>query len=124
MMGGFLLTDHYEEEIELLSRLSCVPTDEVEQCFTVYDVLFPTSNSWLREIGGTHIKRLNFMPAPLMGIGANFRRDYYREKNDDKEPAYEDLKKKLSTDYTFSNLMRWNHAAFELLKTSGDLRKS
>lgn len=124
MMGGFLLTDHYVEEIDLLSTLTGVPKDEVEACFAVYDVLFPTSNSWLREIGSTHIRRLNFMPAPLMGIGANFRRDYYREKKDDKDPAYEDLKKKLSTDYTFTNLMRWNQAAFELLKTSGDLKKS
>ena len=124
MMGGFVLTDHYNEEIELLGHLSGIPATEVKACFSVYDILFPTSNNWLREIGSTHIKRLNFMPSPLMGIGANFRRDYYRDKADDKTPAYEDLKKKLSNDYTFSNLMRWNQAAFELLKTSSDLKKS
>ena len=123
MMGGFLLTEHYDEEIDILSKLSGVPKNEVEACFAVYDILFPTSNSWLREIGRTHIRRLNFMPAPLMGVGANFRRYYYREKKDDENPPYDDLKK-LSGDYTFTNLMRWNHSAFELLKTSGDLKKS
>ena len=124
MMGGFVLTDHYDEEIELLSMISGVPKDEVEACFMVYDVLFPIQNSWMREIGSTHIRRLNFMPAPLMGIGANFRREYYKDDKDNNDPAYEDLKKKLSDDYTFPNLMKWNQAAFALLKTSEDLKKS
>lgn len=95
-------------------------------CFTVYDILFPlpSGSCWLRDIGYTHIRRLNFIPAPLMGIGANYRRSHYRDKKDDNNPGYEDLKKKLSDDYTFANLMKWNQAALNLLKTSADLKKS
>lgn len=126
MMGGFILTDHFDDEIELLGSLSGVPKEEVSNCFTVYDILFPLPPgvSWLRDITFTHIKRLNFMPAPLMGIGANFRRGYYRDNKEDKDPGYEELKKKLSNDYTFVDLLKWNKAAFDVLKTSGDLKKS
>lgn len=126
MMGGFILTDHYDEEIGLLSKVTGVPKDEVETAFSVYDILFPLVGgaSWMRDIGGTHIRRLNFMPAPFMGIGANFRRDYYRKDKAEKDPPYEDLKGILSSDYTYRNLLLWNQAAFDTLKRSEDLKKS
>lgn len=124
MLGGFILTDHLDEEIGLLSTLSHVPPKEIGNCFSVYDILFPTASSWLREIGCTHIKRLNFMPAPLMGIGANFRRYYYSDDKEKKDPPFELLQSKVSQDYTYNNLKIWNRAAFGLLKTSADLTKS
>lgn len=126
LMGGFILTDHYDEEIGLLSKLTAIPKEEVEMAFGVYDVLFPLNggNNWMRDINGTHIRRLNFMSPPFMGIGANFRRDFYRKNKEDKDPPYEDLKEKLSPDYTYHNLQLWNQAAFGVLLNSSDLKKS
>lgn len=91
----------------MISKVTGVPKDEVETAFSVYDILFPLvgSASWMRVIGGTHIRRLNFMPAPIMGIGANFRRDFYRKDKAEKDPPYEDLKGVLSSDYTYRNLL-------------------
>ena len=123
MMGGFILTDHREEEMELLSKLSGVPIDEVSNCFSVYDKLFPTSTEWVRGISNTHIIRLNFMPAPIMGIGANYRRYYYCDNKNNDDPPYKDLQKLLSKDYTYSNLKKWNKAAFNILKASDDVLK-
>lgn len=125
LMGGFILTDHYDEEMEILANLTEIDKDEVEICLSVYDILFPTTNNnWIREISYTHIKWLNFMSIPFMGIGANFRRYYYRDDKSNEDPSYEDLKKKLSKDYTFPNLNKWNQAAFDLLMISDDLKKS
>lgn len=123
MMGGFILTDYYDDEMKLLSSLSGVPVNEIDKCFSIYDVLFPTSSAWLRDIRSTHIKRLNFMPTPLMGIGANFRRYFYRDDKEEKEPPFEGLKEKVSNDYTYRNLALWDQSAFELLMNSSDLKK-
>lgn len=125
LMGGFLLTDFKDREIELLGKLSGVPKDEVEQALKVFDILFPiTGNSWMRLINYSHIERLNMMPTPMMGIGANFRRGLYRDDDTDEGSSYNALEKKLSNDYTITNLLKWNSAAFNLLKNSEDLIKS
>lgn len=123
MMGGFLLTDLIDKEINLLSNISGVPFDEVRHALNVYDILFPIASKWIRPINYSHIERLNMMPAPLMGIGANFRRMYYRDDDTEEGSSYNALKQKLSNDYTFSNLLKWNQAAFHLLKKSSDLIK-
>lgn len=123
MMGGFILTDLYDEEIGMLCKLSGVPKDEIDNCFEVYDVLFHTDESWIRDINFTHIKRLNFMPAPFMGIGANFRRYYYSENKNEKDPPYEYLRNLVSGEYTYNNLQLWNKAAFDLLMSSSDVNK-
>ena len=125
LMGGFLLTDYKDKEIELLGKLSGVPMDEVEKALKVFDILFPIGgNSWMRLINYSHIERLNMMPAPMMGIGANFRRDLYSDDDTEEGSSYNTLAKKLSKDYTITNLLKWNSAAFNLLKNSEDLIKS
>lgn len=125
LMGGFLLTDLIDREISLLSTLSGVPVNEVRQALSVYDILFPIDgNTWIRPIGYSHIERLNMMPAPIMGIGANFRRSLYRDNDTEEGSSYNALAKKLSKDYTIANLLKWNSAAFNLLKNSEDLIKS
>lgn len=91
----------------------------------MYDILFPIDgNTWIRPIGYSHIERLNMMPAPIMGIGANFRRSLYRDNDTEEGSSYNALAKKLSKDYTIANLLKWNSAAFNLLKNSEDLIKS
>ena len=124
MMGGFLLTDLMDKEIQLLSNLSGVPYGEVMHALNVYDILFPIKNNWIRPINNTHIQRLNMMPAPLMGIGANLRRIIYRDDDTEEGSSYDALQKKLSSDYTFNNLLKWNQAGFNLLKNSKDLIKN
>ena len=124
MMGGFLLTDLMDKEIQLLSNLSGVPYGEVMHALNVYDILFPIANNWIRPINNTHIQRLNMMPAPLMGIGANLRRIIYRDDDTEEGSSYDALQKKLSSDYTFDNLLKWHQAGFNLLKNSMDLIKN
>lgn len=124
MMGGIILTDFWDKERDLLSNVSGVPINELDLAFSVYDILFPTSNKWIRIINGSHLMRLNLFSAPLMGIGANFRRCYYRDDDSEAGSSYEALEKKLSKDYTCLNLLKWNAAAFNLLKDAADLIKS
>ena len=122
MMGGFLLDDMLTWEYELLGKVSGVPTDEVPVALGVFDVLFPLENSnWIRNIGYTNIKYLNMMPTQLLGIGANFRRSYYRDDDTEKGESYEALFKKLSGDYTCRNLLKWNQSAYNILSLSKDL---
>ena len=122
MMGGFLLDDMLAKEFELLGKVSGVPKDEVPVALNVFDVLFPLENSnWIRNIGYTNISYLNMMPTQLLGIGANFRRSYYRDDDTEKGESYEALFKKLTGDYTCRNLIKWNQSAYNILSLSKDL---
>ena len=58
-----------------------------------------------------------------MGIGANFRRYYYSENKNEKDPPYEYLRNLVSGGYTYNNLQLWNKAAFDLLMSSSDVNK-
>lgn len=124
MMGGFILDDLRDGEFELLSKVSGVPKDEVAVALGVFDILFPLDNNWLRNIGYTNISYQNMMPTQFMGIGANFRRSYYRDSDTEEGEAYEALFKKLSGDYTCKDMLLWNQSAYSILSLSKDLIKS
>lgn len=120
VLGGFLLKDKLEEEYHVLSVLSGVPEDEVESALGAYDLLFPlTDGSWLFDKPNTSIRILKFMPLPFCGLGANFRRLYYRFE--DKNTDYSYLNEVLSGTYTVGDLIKYNNLAIEYLSKAKEL---
>lgn len=120
VMGGFILKDKLEEEYHVLSVLSGVPEDEVGIALSAFDCLFPLeSGSWLMDRPNTTIKILKFMPLPFSGIGANFRRIYYRQDGGSADFAH--LKDVLSGRYTVGDLIKFNNLAVEYLSKSKEL---
>ncbi len=120
VMGGFLLKDKLDDEYHILSELSGVPKEEVPEGLMAFDMLFPlNAGSWFIDKPQTNIRILQFMPLPFSGIGANFRRHYYR--TDDTNNTYDDMKDKLTGKYTVSDLIKFNNLAVEYLSKAQDL---
>ena len=119
-MGGFLLKDKLDDEYHILSELSGVPIDEVSEGLRAFDMLFPLDKGgWFIDKPKTSIRILQFMPLPFSGIGANFRRCYYR--TDDSHCDYNDLGNKLTGKYTISDLIKFNDLAVEYLSKAKEL---
>lgn len=120
VMGGFLLKDKLDDEYYVLSELSGVPKDEVVEGLRAFDYLFPLENgSWFIGKPNTSIMILQFMPLPFSGLGANFRRQYYRI--DDAHHEYSDLEGKLTGKYTVNDLIKFNNLAVEYLSKAKEL---
>lgn len=120
VLGGFLLTDKLEDEYHILSELSGVPEDEVSVAMGAFDLLFPLSDgSWLLDKPYTTIRILKFMPLPFSGLGANFRKLYYRRDNGDVDYPY--LREILSGTYTVGDLIKFNNLAIEYLSKAKEL---
>lgn len=120
VMGGFLLKDKLDDEYHILSELSGVPKDEVAEGLKAFDLLFPLNGgSWFFDKPNTSIKILQFMPLPFSGLGANFRRQYYR--TDDAHHEYSDLENKLTGKYTVNDLIKFNNLAVEYLSKAKEL---
>lgn len=120
VLGGFLLKDKLNEEYRILSELSGVPTEEVPEGLKAFDQLFPLdTGGWFIDKPQTSIRILQFMPLPFSGLGANFRRHYYR--TDDSSNSYGDLEGKLTGKYTVNDLIKFNNLAVEYLSKAKDL---
>ena len=120
VLGGFLLNDKLDDEYHILSVLSGVPKEEVSEALKAFDLLFPLSNGkWLFDRPQTSIRILQFMPLPFSGLGANFRRLYYR--TDDVHHEYSDLKDKLTGKYTVNDLIKFNNLSVEYLAKAKEL---
>lgn len=116
--GGFVLKEKQTEEYEMLSEISGIPVDEIDNALHVFDVLFPIEGgSWLQEVPYSGILQLTMMPIPLSGIGANLRRKLYCKSGD-----YDELKKQIST-YAYKDLIKWNNLAYVYLEASKDVVK-
>lgn len=123
VMGGFILNDKKKEEYYILSQLSGVPECEIENALQAFDILFeiPTG-SWFFDKPNTSIKILQFMPLPFSGLGANFRRLYYRP--DDDHFMYEDLKPQITGTYTVNDMIKFNNLAVDYLSKAKELLDS
>lgn len=120
VLGGFLLKDKLDEEYHILSVLSGVPDDEVKLALGSFDILFPLNEgSWLFDKPNTSIRILQFMPLPFSGLGANFRRLYYRQNDNDIDFSY--LKAVLSGSYTVGDLIKFNNLSVEYLSKAKEL---
>ena len=56
--GGFIIDDYRDKEYELLAEKTGVPVDEIDNALSVFDVLFPTSGSWIIQAPKTNIRIL------------------------------------------------------------------
>lgn len=121
VFGGFILIEKEWEEYELLSEITGVPLDEVQDALRVFDILFPKEDggSWIIPVPYSDIIQLDLMPIPFCGIGANLRRFLYCKKTG----KYEDLKPQVSS-YTYKDLNKWNDLLVIYLETSNDVEKS
>ena len=106
---------------KLLSEITGVPLDEVQDALRVFDILFPKEDggSWIIPVPYSDIIQLDLMPIPFCGIGANLRRFLYCKKTG----KYEDLKPQVSS-YTYKDINKWNDLLVIYLETSNDVEKS
>ena len=109
VFGGFILMSKKDEEYVLLSELTGIPVEEIDSALSAFDILFPIpDSSWLIDKPNTCIRILQFMPLPISGIGANFRRFIYSEGQEEKS-SYDYLGTLLPRDYTCSDLIKFNN---------------
>ena len=118
VFGGFFMSAKREEEYRLLSRITGVPIEEIDNAFVFWDVLFPLQDgSWLRVVNPHKgMVELKMVPAPLRGLGVNLRRHLYApegvtdiQKQFDNLSAIADLN-------PYRDMLKWNNAAFAMLK--------
>lgn len=111
LFGGFILGVKKSEEYELLSKLSGIPINEIDNAFGVFDVLFPmhSGKKWLEKCPNTDLIQMKFFPIPLHGNGVFFRAINYKKETGNSELDYlEDLKKNYSIyDHTIDNMRTW-----------------
>ena len=126
VFGCFILLDKKDEEYLLLSKITGVPVEKVEETILFWDILFPTSRGWFSNPLNAHsnIMYLKMAPAPLCGIGVNFRLHYYATNITPNADYFENLKKQLSGKFTFSDLVGWNNVAYSMLKLDTALHVS
>ena len=116
LFGGFIVEDKKDDEYMLLSEISGIPTKEIDNALSAFDLLFPIDDSWLKKVHNTSIRILRFMPSPFCGIGVNLRKDVYcKDKN------LGGLKEMFSTGYTYNDLIRYNNLAYTYLKKSDNV---
>lgn len=104
--GGFIWLEREKEEFTLLAEKSGIPVEEIPNALTAYETLFPREGGWFHRIES--INYLLLVPPPFMGIGANYRRLVYSEKQN-----FDGLK--MAGAYAKNNLLRFNNMVVELL---------
>ena len=124
LFGGFILTCQRDREYEVLSTITGIPVDEIDNALSAFDILFsmPGGGSWFIDKPNTCIRILQFMPLPFSGLGANFRRFLYRA--DDEHATFENLEKCLSGTFTVNDLIKYNNLAVEYLYMDKNLHNT
>jgi hypothetical protein len=87
--GGFLLKDSLQEEYADLAKETGVPIAEIPAALGAFDMLFPTTSGWFREMPNDSRKVLILMPAAMRGIGS-YRRLLRTGKDEYSELGYKD----------------------------------
>lgn len=78
--GGFLLRNNYEVEYEYLAEKTGIPVEEIPNALKAFDILFPTTNSWFREID-SDLLILKLFPAPFAGLGVFSRLNLFNKED-------------------------------------------
>ena len=118
VFGGFILNDKKETEYKLLSQITKLPKGEINDALSVWNKLFPYDRGWFQEPNNnSNIKLLKMLPAPLYGIGVNFRLHLYGSAEiKEKGGLFDNLKNQITGTYTFNDLNGWNNSAYNMLK--------
>lgn len=124
VFGGYILLDKKDEEYELLSRITGIPKDDVENAINFWDVLFPTEHGWFSNPVNDHsnIMCLKMVAPPIAGIGTNFRIYLYANEGlKESEDLFNCLKSKLTGFHTYKDIMGWNNIGYAFLKQDSNL---
>lgn len=116
LFGGFILEDKKDDEYKLLSEITGVPETDIDNALSAFDILFPITDGWMKNVNNTSIRLLKFMPSPFCGIGVNLRKDVYC-----KNKTLDEMKEIFTQGYTYNDLIRYNNLAYEYLKKSNDV---
>jgi hypothetical protein len=104
--------DLKDKEFELFSDKTGIDITEIENALFSMDLLFPSTNSWLRLNSKTNILEAIFFPMPFRGIGANYRLEMYSTSSKKLDNFNQlGLKNKLAIE----DLEKWNNLSVDLL---------
>lgn len=121
--GGFFMVDRKTEEYQLLSIMTGVPVDEIDMALTFWDTLYRKPKSWMTTINHGGLYYMQFVPAPLRGVGVNYRRHYYApEGMKDSDELFKNLRS-LVTDRCYYDMIHWNNAAYIMLAQDHNLHQ-
>lgn len=124
VFGGYILLDKKDDEYDLLSRITGVPKDEVENAIYFWNILFPTEHGWFSNPVNDHsnIMCLKMVTPPIAGIGTNFRLYLYANEGlKESEDLFTQLKSKLTGFHTYKDIIGWNNIGYAFLKQDSNL---
>ncbi len=117
VFGGFIMEAKHDEEYQLLSKISGLPVSEICNAFDFWDKLYPIGTSWMKEVNPHKgMTAMKLTPAPLRGVGVNFRRHLYAPEGlEESDKIFENLKTIVGLK-PYNDMIKWNNSAFEVLK--------
>jgi hypothetical protein len=68
--GGILVADRLEDDYNGLSEQTGIPATEIPSALQAFDLMFPTSTGWLRNVTNTAYSLITMVPASFQGLGA------------------------------------------------------
>lgn len=122
--GGYFMVSRKDEEYKVLSGITGVPVGEIDMALDFWDQLFPTPTPWMTTInhGGLYYHR--FMPAPLRGLGTNYRRHLYAPDGvKDPDKQFENLNQVAGSNNCYNDMIHWNNAAYIMLERDSNLHE-
>lgn len=121
--GGFFMMSRKDEEYQVLSDITGVPVNEIDSALSFWDILFPVSSSWMKTMNHKGLYYMQFVPAPLRGLGVNYRRHLYAPDDmEDSDELFNNLKSLVSV-YCYNDMIHWNNAAYIMLKEDSVLHQ-
>lgn len=114
--GGFFMMDRKTEEYQILSDMTGVPVGEIDMALSFWDILYNKPKSWMTSMNHGGLYYMQFVPAPLRGVGVNYRRHHYAPDDmEDSDELFKNLRN-LVTQYCYNDMIHWNNAAYIMLK--------
>lgn len=121
--GGFFMMSRKDEEYRVLSEITGVPVNEIDSALSFWDILFPVSSSWMKTMNHQGLYYMQFVPAPLRGLGVNYRRHLYApDYTEDSDELFNNLKSLVSV-HCYNDMIHWNNAAYIMLKEDSVLHQ-
>ncbi len=104
LFGGFYFTG-VEDDVDLLARITKIPSDRIDECLSLIDVFFPFKGGWFYE-QARELRCMKMVPGFVRGTGCFFRKAVYSiESYSDKYPGIGWL------------LSKWHNALYKVLET-------
>lgn len=114
LFGGIILCDYIKDDYKILSQLTGIPIEHINDAFNAFNILFPRENGWFIQFPRSNIKWHNLFPIPFSGIGVNFRRCEY-------SPYQTFDSMKFTKDNTIKDIVKWNKLAHDIASKNKEL---